>query len=164
MKKSALITGITGQDGAYLAELLISKGYEVFGIVRRSSSFNTGRIDHIYQDRHEDDVRMRLLFGDLGDASCRHLCLVVENSSEIIAIRKHFILHGQECATGVDQVNTRQSVLQRDFLCPQMFLNGERIIGTAFDRRIVGNDDTINITDLSDARDDSSGMPRRLHS
>lgn len=67
--KKALITGITGQDGAYLAELLLSKGYEVFGIVRRSSSFNTGRIDHIYQDPHEDDVRMRLIFGDLGDAS-----------------------------------------------------------------------------------------------
>lgn len=67
--KKALITGITGQDGAYLAELLLSKGYEVFGIIRRSSSFNTGRIDHIYQDPHEKDVRMRLVFGDLGDAS-----------------------------------------------------------------------------------------------
>lgn len=67
--KRALITGITGQDGAYLAELLLGKGYEVYGMVRRSSSFNTGRIDHIYQDPHEDDVRMRLAFGDLADAS-----------------------------------------------------------------------------------------------
>ena len=67
--KRALITGITGQDGAYLAELLLSKGYEVHGIIRRSSSFNTARIDHIYQDPHDDDVRMRLVFGDLGDAS-----------------------------------------------------------------------------------------------
>jgi GDP-D-mannose dehydratase len=57
--KKALITGITGQDGSYLAELLLSKGYEVHGIVRRSSSFNTGRINHIYRDPHEKNVRLR---------------------------------------------------------------------------------------------------------
>jgi GDPmannose 4,6-dehydratase len=67
--KKALITGITGQDGSYLAELLLSKGYEVHGIIRRSSSFNTDRIDHIYQDPHVDRRRMALHFGDLGDAS-----------------------------------------------------------------------------------------------
>ncbi|MEX2306347.1 MAG: GDP-mannose 4,6-dehydratase [Pirellulales bacterium] len=67
--KRALITGITGQDGSYLAELLLSKGYEVFGMVRRSSSFNTGRIDHIYQDPHEADVRLRLVYADLADGS-----------------------------------------------------------------------------------------------
>lgn len=67
--KVALVTGITGQDGSYLAELLISKGYEVWGMVRRSSSFNTARIDHIYQDPHEEDVRLRLVFGDLADGS-----------------------------------------------------------------------------------------------
>jgi GDPmannose 4,6-dehydratase len=63
------VTGITGQDGSYLSELLLAKGYEVFGIIRRSSSFNTGRIDHLYQDPHEADVRLRLVFGDLCDAS-----------------------------------------------------------------------------------------------
>ncbi|MCA9164853.1 MAG: GDP-mannose 4,6-dehydratase, partial [Planctomycetales bacterium] len=67
--KRALITGITGQDGSYLAELLLQKGYEVHGVVRRSSSFNTGRIDHIYQDPHDPDVRLRLVFGDLSDGS-----------------------------------------------------------------------------------------------
>jgi GDPmannose 4,6-dehydratase len=67
--KRALITGITGQDGSYLAELLLAKGYEVFGMVRRSSSFNTGRIDHIYQDVHDEDVRLRLVYGDLADGS-----------------------------------------------------------------------------------------------
>lgn len=67
--KKALITGITGQDGAYLAELLLSKGYEVHGVIRRSSSFNTARINHIYQDPHDPDVRLKLVFGDLGDAS-----------------------------------------------------------------------------------------------
>ena len=67
--KRALVTGVTGQDGSYLAELLLSKGYEVFGTVRRSSSFNTSRIDHIYQDPHEPDVRLRLMYADLADAS-----------------------------------------------------------------------------------------------
>jgi GDPmannose 4,6-dehydratase len=69
MTKRALITGITGQDGSYLAELLLAKGYEVFGIIRRSSSFNTSRIDHIYQDPHESGRRLKLVYGDLNDAS-----------------------------------------------------------------------------------------------
>lgn len=67
--KRALITGITGQDGSYLAELLLGKGYEVYGIIRRSSSFNTGRIDPIYQDPHVTDAKLRLVYGDLNDAS-----------------------------------------------------------------------------------------------
>jgi GDPmannose 4,6-dehydratase len=69
MVKKALITGITGQDGSYLAEFLLEKGYEVYGIIRRSSSFNTGRIDSIYQDPHVPNPRLRLVFGDLNDAS-----------------------------------------------------------------------------------------------
>jgi len=67
--KKALITGVTGQDGAYLAELLLSKGYEVHGIKRRSSLFNTQRIDHIYEDPHEKDVRFHLHYGDLSDST-----------------------------------------------------------------------------------------------
>jgi GDPmannose 4,6-dehydratase len=67
--KRALITGITGQDGSYLAELLLGKGYEVYGMVRRSSSDNVGRIEHIYQDPHEADVRLQLVYGDLADGS-----------------------------------------------------------------------------------------------
>ncbi|TWJ19300.1 GDP-mannose 4,6-dehydratase [Geobacter argillaceus] len=67
--KKALITGITGQDGSYLAELLLQKGYEVHGVIRRSSSFNTGRINHIYRDPHETGVRLFLHYGDLNDAS-----------------------------------------------------------------------------------------------
>ncbi len=69
MKKRALITGITGQDGAYLAELLLAKGYEVHGIKRRTSLFNTDRIDHLYQDPHEKDRRLILHHGDLTDSS-----------------------------------------------------------------------------------------------
>jgi len=67
--KRALITGITGQDGAYLAELLLDKGYEVHGIKRRSSLFNTDRIDHLYRDPHESNVRLKLHYGDLTDAT-----------------------------------------------------------------------------------------------
>jgi GDPmannose 4,6-dehydratase len=67
--KRALITGVTGQDGSYLAELLLEKGYEVYGVVRRSSSFNTERLDRIYQDPHVPDYRLRLVYGDLDDAS-----------------------------------------------------------------------------------------------
>jgi GDPmannose 4,6-dehydratase len=69
MSKRALITGITGQDGAYLAELLLRKGYEVHGIKRRASSFNTDRIDHLYEDPHGPEVRLRLHYGDLTDAT-----------------------------------------------------------------------------------------------
>jgi GDPmannose 4,6-dehydratase len=69
MSKTALITGITGQDGAYLSELLLDKGYNVHGIKRRSSSFNTGRIDHLYQDPHDKGVRMTLHYGDMTDST-----------------------------------------------------------------------------------------------
>jgi len=76
-RKVALVTGITGQDGSYLAELLLDKGYEVHGIVRRSSSFNTGRIDHIYRDRHESGVKLFLHYGDLCDAT--NLITIIAN-------------------------------------------------------------------------------------
>jgi GDPmannose 4,6-dehydratase len=68
-EKTALITGVTGQDGAYLAELLLAKGYTVHGIKRRSSSFNTGRIDHLYQDPHETNIRLSLHYGDMTDST-----------------------------------------------------------------------------------------------
>jgi GDPmannose 4,6-dehydratase len=81
--KKALITGITGQDGSYLAELLLSKGYDVWGVIRRSSSFNTSRIDHIYQDPHEKDVRLHLQYGDLNDSSSMNRLLKIVRPDEI---------------------------------------------------------------------------------
>ena len=69
MKKTALITGITGQDGSYLAELLLAKGYKVHGLIRRASTFNTQRIDHLYQDPHNPTARLFLHYGDLTDGS-----------------------------------------------------------------------------------------------
>ena len=83
MPKKALITGITGQDGSYLAELLLHKGYLVYGIIRRSSSFNTGRLDAIYQDPHVEDQRLHLLYGDLNDASSLNKILKVVRPDEI---------------------------------------------------------------------------------
>src|SRR3954462_5081199 len=68
--RRALITGITGQDGSYLTEFLLAKGYEVHGIVRRASTFNTNRIDHVYEDPHAQGASLRLHYGDLTDASC----------------------------------------------------------------------------------------------
>jgi GDPmannose 4,6-dehydratase len=89
--KKALITGITGQDGSYLAELLLEKGYEVHGIVRRSSSFNTGRIDHIYDDPHTPGTRLFLHYGDLNDASSLNLLLKKLRPDEIynLAAQSH---------------------------------------------------------------------------
>jgi GDPmannose 4,6-dehydratase len=83
MPKTALITGITGQDGSYLAELLIAKGYVVHGIVRRSSSFNTGRIDAIYQDPQEENRQLVLHYGDLNDSSSLNRILRIVNPDEI---------------------------------------------------------------------------------
>ena len=82
-RRKALITGITGQDGSYLAELLLEKGYEVHGIVRRSSSFNTQRLEGVYQDPHDEDRRLFLHYGDLNDASSLNRILRVVDPAEI---------------------------------------------------------------------------------
>ena len=81
--KKALISGITGQDGSYLAEFLLSKGYQVFGIIRRSSSFNTARVDGIYQDHHVPNARLHLIYGDLNDASSLNRILRTVRPDEI---------------------------------------------------------------------------------
>jgi GDPmannose 4,6-dehydratase len=83
MAKTALISGITGQDGSFLTELLLEKGYEVYGIIRRSSSFNTDRIDHLYRDPHEKGTRLRLLYGDLNDSSSLNTILRQVQPDEI---------------------------------------------------------------------------------
>ncbi|MFA5059043.1 MAG: GDP-mannose 4,6-dehydratase [Candidatus Omnitrophota bacterium] len=82
-KKRALLTGVTGQDGSYLTEFLLKKKYEVYGIVRRASSFNTDRIDHLYQDPHEANLRLRLIYGDLNDASSLNRIIKTVKPDEI---------------------------------------------------------------------------------
>ena len=91
--KRVLITGITGQDGSYLAELLLAKGYEVHGIIRRASTFNTDRIDHIYEDPHQSGARLRLHYGDLSDGSGldRLLERIQRISPEIVRIRNSVV-------------------------------------------------------------------------
>jgi len=108
--KKALITGITGQDGSYLAELLLDKGYEVHGIIRRASTFNTQRIDHIYQDPHEENIRLKLHYGDMTDSS--NLSRLVEkiNPDEIynLAAQSHVGTSFEipEYTTDVDAMGT----------------------------------------------------------
>ena len=108
--KKALITGITGQDGSYLAELLLGKGYEVHGIIRRASTFNTQRIDHIYQDPHEENIRLKLHYGDMTDSS--NLSRLVEkiNPDEIynLAAQSHVGTSFEipEYTTDVDAMGT----------------------------------------------------------
>lgn len=91
MARRALITGITGQDGSYLAELLLSKGYEVHGLIRRASTFNTSRIDHIYQDPHRPDARLFLHYGDINDGGRLSSLLVKINPDEVynLAAQSH---------------------------------------------------------------------------
>lgn len=110
MMKKALITGITGQDGSYLAELLLDKGYEVHGVIRRASSFNTGRIDHLYKDRHQKDVRMFLHYGDLTDSSNLNRLLEKIQPDEIynLAAQSHVKVSFEvpEYTTQVDALGT----------------------------------------------------------
>lgn len=91
MPKKALITGITGQDGSYLAELLLKKGYDVYGVIRRASTFNTQRIDHIYQDPHEKAARLHLIYGDVTDASSMYSILSEVKPDEVynLAAQSH---------------------------------------------------------------------------
>lgn len=106
--KIALVTGITGQDGSYLAELLLEKGYVVHGIVRRSSSFNTGRIEHMYRDKHSRAVRLFLEYGDLTDSS--NLC-------EIIARIKPHEIYNLAAQSHVKVRSLAGSLLCKAWLC-----------------------------------------------
>ncbi|MBN8806898.1 MAG: GDP-mannose 4,6-dehydratase [Sphingomonas sp.] len=109
-RKRAIITGITGQDGSYLAELLLQKGYEVHGIRRRSSSFNTERIDHLYEDPHAPDVRMFLHYGDLTDASALSRIIAVVEPDEVynLAAQSHVAVSFEtpEYTANADAVGT----------------------------------------------------------
>ena len=106
--KKAIITGITGQDGSYLAELLLGKGYEVHGIIRRSSSFNTERLDHIYQDPHEKGARLKLHYGDLNDGNGLAEILRKSNPDEVynLGAQSHVRVSFDQPVYTVDTVAT----------------------------------------------------------
>eukprot|EP01119_Soliformovum_irregulare_P025143 TRINITY_DN922_c0_g1_i1.p1 TRINITY_DN922_c0_g1~~TRINITY_DN922_c0_g1_i1.p1 ORF type:complete len:356 (-),score=113.34 TRINITY_DN922_c0_g1_i1:59-1126(-) len=109
-RKVALITGVTGQDGSYLAELLLAKGYEVHGIIRRSSSFNTARIEHLYQDLHNPNVKLVMHYGDLSDSTCLASILSRTRPDEIynLAAQSHVKVSFEmpEYTADVDGVGT----------------------------------------------------------
>src|SRR5947208_2614162 len=112
MAKKALITGITGQDGSYLAELLLSKGYEVHGIIRRASTFNTGRLEAIYQDPHESGKRLSLHYGDLSDGSAMSRLLGKIQPEEI------YNLAAQDHARrGAHQKRSAEEIVSRQPRC-----------------------------------------------
>ena len=98
MIKKAFITGITGQDGSYLAELLLAKNYEVHGMIRRSSSFNTGRIEHLYQNPFENNIKLILHYGDMTDTSVIHKLINEINPDEVynLAAQSHVAVSFQE--------------------------------------------------------------------
>jgi GDPmannose 4,6-dehydratase len=106
--KRALITGITGQDGSYLAELLLAKGYEVHGIIRRSSTFNTSRIDPIYRDPHNQGVRLRLHYGDLSDGTNLRRVMEAAQPDEVynLAAQSHVKVSFEEAEYTADIVGT----------------------------------------------------------
>lgn len=122
--KRALITGITGQDGSYLAELLLSKGYEVHGLIRRSSTFNTSRIDHLYADPHESGVRLFLHYGDLSDGARLVTLLTTINPDEVynLAAQSHVRVSFDEPehtadTTGIGTVRLLEAVRQTGISC-----------------------------------------------
>ena len=121
MVKIALITGITGQDGAYLAELLLSKGYYVHGIKRRSSMFNTDRIDHLYQDQHEKNINFKLHYGDLTDSTnlIRIIQEVQPNEIYNLAAQSHVKV----------SFETPEYTANADALGPLRILEAIRILG-----------------------------------
>src|SRR5450830_1129913 len=121
MSKVALITGVTGQDGAYLAELLLDKGYEVHGIKRRTSLFNTDRIDHLYQDPHEKNLRFFLHHGDMTDSSSLIRIMQQVQPDEIynLAAQSHVAVSFEE----------PEYTANSDALCPLRMLEAIRILG-----------------------------------
>lgn len=120
-QKRALITGITGQDGAYLAEFLLAKGYDVHGIKRRASSFNTDRIDHLYQDPHEPDIRLHLHYGDITDAT--NLIRIIQQ------VQPHEIYNLAAQSHVAVSFETPEYTANSDALGPLRILEAIRILG-----------------------------------
>ena len=112
-KRTALITGITGQDGSYLAELLLSKGYEVHGIVRRASTFNTGRLEHLYQDQHDSNGCLKLHYGDLADGTCLSNLIFSIEPDEIynLGAQSHVRVSFDRYAGTVESVEIRRAFI-----------------------------------------------------
>ena len=136
--KKALITGITGQDGSYLAELLLSKGYEVHGLIRRSSSFNTARIDHLYQDPHDPFARLFLHYGDLSDGARLVTLLASIDPDEVynLAAQSHVRVSFDEPehtgdTTGIGSVRLLEAVRQAGIRCRYYQASSSEMFGAS---------------------------------
>ncbi|MCV7282581.1 GDP-mannose 4,6-dehydratase [Mycolicibacterium flavescens] len=138
MKKVALVTGITGQDGSYLAELLLAKGYEVHGLIRRASTFNTTRIEHIYQDPHCPDTRLFLHYGDLCDGGRLAMLLSKINPDEVynLAAQSHVRVSFEEpeytgTTTGVGSVRLLEAVRLAGVSCRYYQASSSEMFGAS---------------------------------
>ncbi|MBD0863098.1 GDP-mannose 4,6-dehydratase [Gordonia sp. zg691] len=136
--KKALITGITGQDGSYLAELLLSKGYEVHGLIRRCSTFNTSRIDHLYQDPHEPDARLFLHYGDLSDGARLVTLLSTIEPDEVynLAAQSHVRVSFDEPehtgnTTGIGSIRLLEAVRQSKVQCRYYQASSSEMFGAS---------------------------------
>jgi GDPmannose 4,6-dehydratase len=134
LTKRALITGITGQDGSYLTELLLRKGYEVHGLIRRASTFNTARIDHLYVDPHDSEARLFLHYGDLSDGARLVTLLTEVRPDEVynLAAQSHVRVSFDEPehtadTTGTGTVRMLEAVRNRHALLPGFLLGALRI-------------------------------------
>jgi GDPmannose 4,6-dehydratase len=138
MMKIALITGITGQDGSYLAELLLAKGYEVHGLIRRASTFNTVRVEHIYQDPHRPDARLFLHYGDMSDGARLSMLLHKINPHEVynLAAQSHVRVSFDEpehtgSVTGVGSVRLLEAVRQSGVSCRYYQASSSEMFGAS---------------------------------
>jgi len=140
-RKVALVTGITGQDGAYLAEFLLGKGYEVHGIKRRASSFNTQRIDHLYQDPHETDRRLILHYGDMTDSSSLTRIVQQSQPDEIynLAAQSHVAVSFEEpeYTANTDALGTLRVLEAIRILKPR--IESENQVNTPLINRVLGS-------------------------
>jgi GDPmannose 4,6-dehydratase len=138
MTRVALITGITGQDGSYLAELLLSKGYEVHGLIRRASTFNTARIEHIYEDPHSSDARLLLHYGDIADGARLSALIAKINPDEVynLAAQSHVRVSFDEPEntgniTGVGSVRLLEAVRLAGVSCRYYQASSSEMFGSS---------------------------------
>ena len=167
--KRALITGITGQDGSYLAELLLSKGYEVHGLIRRSSTFNTSRINHIYVDPHDADARLFLHYGDLSDGARLVTLLAQINPDEVynLAAQSHVRVSFDEPehtgnTTGVGSIRLLEAVRMAGLDCRFYQASSSEMFGATHRHRRTRRHRSTHVRPTVRRRCTRTGSPRTI--
>jgi GDPmannose 4,6-dehydratase len=150
MNKTAFITGITGQDGSYLAELLLEKGYKVHGLIRRASTFNTGRIEHLYQDPHKSNTRLKLHYGDLSDAGNLEKLIREINPDEIyhLGAQSHVrvsfdIPEYTGNITGLATIRLLESIMRNNLKCKFYQASSSEMFGKVKEEDVPINEKTL---------------------